>query len=508
MLSQPGIGSLQFDDGRTVHSFFTVPIQEETDVLSGIKLISKIIKQLLTGPTARSEFLRALDFLVWDEIGAIKKDVFLCVDHLFRTIMGNDLPFGGKFVVTLGDWRQIPPVDETEGVRFWDGDQDAFSSIFHISVKSTQLYQLSFQKLTLSINERAKHDLPFHSSVTLVGDGKLGPDIPIQALTDVGVRLFYSVEDACKWLFLEDIPQPYDPVTVSQRAILSPFNSDVDAINEYCETEFFNFHGNDVHDLRSVDEFLGMETDLDTDNAHTTLGHQDEFVRIRRCEVRNLTTDVEGEYTNQNSSRHDPASGFDFDVGNAAETVRLGADAFSSENLNDLKFKGVPPHCLRLFRGAVVVLLRNLDTTNRLQNGVRLIITDFVRGRHNRKPRVIVVTKAEDELKWKLGDPPVKTFMLHRIKFLCKMGVGQDAVVCRRQFPVRMCNAVSIHKSQSMTLDRSVIDARSGVFEHGQFFVAYSRCRRGADTALLLRPGQLTVRNIVLERFLDESQFH
>ena len=84
------------------------------------------------------------------------------------------------------------------------------------------------------------------------------------------------------------------------------------------------------------------------------------------------------------------------------------------------------------------------------------------------------------------------------------MGVGQDAVVCRRQFPVRMCNAISIHKSQSMTLERSVVDARSGVFEHGQFFVAYSRCRRATDTALLLRPGQLTVRNIVLKRFLEE----
>ena len=84
------------------------------------------------------------------------------------------------------------------------------------------------------------------------------------------------------------------------------------------------------------------------------------------------------------------------------------------------------------------------------------------------------------------------------------MGPGQDAVISRRQFPIRMCNAVSMHKSQSMTLERGVIDARSGVFEHGQFFVAYSRCRRGKDTALLIRRGQDTVRNIVLQRFLDE----
>ena len=163
-----------------------------------------------------------------------------------------------------------------------------------------------------------------------------------------------------------------------------------------------------------------------------------------------------------------------------------------------------PPHHLKLFRGAVVVFLRNLDIGSRLQNGVRLIVKDFIYGIHSRHPRVIVVTKAEDELAWKVGSSPVKRFLLHRIKFLCKMGPGQDAVISRRQFPIRMCNAVSMHKSQSMTLERGVIDARSGVFEHGQFFVAYSRCRRGKDTALLIRRGQDTVRNIVLQRFLDE----
>ena len=185
--------------------------------------------------------------------------------------------------------------------------------------------------------------------------------------------------------------------------------------------------------------------------------------------------------------------------------MHLGADTFASENLNDLKFKGVPPHRLKLFRGAVVILLRNLDAGNRLQNGVRLIVKDFVRGRDGRHPRVIIVTKAEDEREWKTGDQPVRTFLLHRIKFPCKLGPGQDAVICRRQFPVRQCNGISIHKSQSMTLDRSILDVRTGVFEHGQFFVGYSRCRRGKDTGLLIRNGQTTVRNIVLQRFLEDA---
>ena len=151
------------------------------------------------------------------------------------------------------------------------------------------------------------------------------------------------------------------------------------------------------------------------------------------------------------------------------------------------------------------MLLRNMDAANRLQNGVRLIVKDFIQGINNRHLRVVVVTKAEDELAWMIPMSPVKTFLLYRIKFMCKMGPGQDAVICRRQFPLRMCNAVSMHKSQSMTLERSVIDARSGVFEHGQFFVAYSRCRRGIDTGLLIHQGQSTVRNIVLQRFLEDE---
>ena len=497
-----GIGALQFDDGRTSHSFFSVPIQEETNVLCGNKLTSTILKQLETGPTPRSEFLRLLDFLVWDEIGAIKKDVFFCVDHLLRNIMRNNLPFGGKFIVTLGDWRQIPPVDDSEGARFWDGDQEAFASIYQLSVKSTDLFQSNFQQLELLINERAKHDLPFHGSTTLVGNGILGPDIPIDALTAVGVRLFYSVEDACSWLFNTDIPQPYDPVTVSQRAILSPYNSDVDTINEYCEGEFTRFHGADVYDLLSVDQFIGADVEGNhTQDNNTSDSVRDETARIRSAEVQNLRMDLD-EADNQ-ASDYDPATGFNFDAGNAFETVHLGADAFNSENLNDLKFKGVPPHRLRLFRGAVVVLLRNLDAANRLQNGVRLIVKDFIQGPNSRNPRVIIVTKAEDELEWKEGCSPVRTWLLHRMKFLCKMGPGQDPVISRRQFPVRMCNAVSMHKSQSMTLERAVIDARSGVFEHGQFFVAYSRCRRGADTGLLIRRDQTTVRNIVLRNFLN-----
>ena len=83
----------------------------------------------------------------------------------------------------------------------------------------------------------------------------------------------------------------------------------------------------------------------------------------------------------------------------------------------------------------------------------------------------------------------------------------------RRQYPLRLCYAMTFNKSQGQTLNRVSIDLRFHVFTHGQLYVALGRATKRsdvlalitADNVSLLDPSVMLTTNVVHQILLRNN---
>nr|GEZ20055.1 DNA helicase [Tanacetum cinerariifolium] len=123
------------------------------------------------------------------------------------------------------------------------------------------------------------------------------------------------------------------------------------------------------------------------------------------------------------------------------------------EYLNSLNFANFPPHRIELKVGAPIILLRNLNISGGLCNGTRLIDTQLL----NKviEARIITGTRISEKV------------FLPRIP-LINRDLKLPFIFKRKQFPIKLCYAMTINKSQGQSLERIRIFLPEPVFAHGQ----------------------------------------
>jgi ATP-dependent exoDNAse (exonuclease V) alpha subunit len=148
------------------------------------------------------------------------------------------------------------------------------------------------------------------------------------------------------------------------------------------------------------------------------------------------------------------------------------------------------PAALKLKVGAQVMTVRN-DNDKKYVNGTIGTITEC-------KPESVVILVAEDgkPREFEVGYEEWDVIRYTATGTEEETKIGTETLGTYKQIPVRLAWAVTIHKSQGKTFDKIIIDLGRGAFEHGQTYVALSRCR--TLQGIVLR-NPLTPRDVMVD---------
>lgn len=123
---------------------------------------------------------------------------------------------------------------------------------------------------------------------------------------------------------------------------------------------------------------------------------------------------------------------------------------------------------LRLRKGAQVMFVKN-DPKRHFVNGTIGKVTDI--------GSELIKVEIENESGLKEIEVEPVTWEILRYKLKENGELQTEVAGSFEQYPLKLAWAMTIHKSQGKTFDKVIIDMGRGAFEHGQTYVALSRCR-------------------------------
>ncbi|KAF1876525.1 hypothetical protein Lal_00021239 [Lupinus albus] len=146
-------------------------------------------------------------------------------------------------------------------------------------------------------------------------------------------------------------------------------------------------------------------------------------------------------------------------------------NVLTPEFLSKLSTSSIPNHKIKLKIGTPIMLLRNLDLSEGLCNGIRLIVTQMAN--HVLEAKI-------------MSDKNVGNII-----YILRMSISPSQTqwpfkLIRRQFPIIVSYAMTINKSHGQSLENVGLYLPKPVFNHGQLYVTISRVKSKNGLKILI----------------------
>jgi ATP-dependent exoDNAse (exonuclease V) alpha subunit len=190
------------------------------------------------------------------------------------------------------------------------------------------------------------------------------------------------------------------------------------------------------------------------------------------------------------------ASSYDLNA-QRLESLTERSRTFKAKIVGDFPDTSYPTEeTLEFKKGAQVMFVRNdLSPEKRYFNGKI--------GKITRLPGNEIFVRCKDERE----DIAVAPVEWQNVKYSIDeetREIKEDVLGTFTQYPLKLAWSITIHKSQGLTFERVIIDARSA-FAHGQVYVALSRCRSFEGIVLSSRLNPSSVKTDLVVKTYNEK---
>lgn len=154
------------------------------------------------------------------------------------------------------------------------------------------------------------------------------------------------------------------------------------------------------------------------------------------------------------------------------ESIR---ENYTPEILKSLNLPGLPYTEIKVKKNCILNITRNIDQRNGIVNGTRVMLLE--------------VFEFIIQVKVLTGKSSGNIMFIPQIDFTSD-SVEMPFVIKRRQFPIRLGYASTIHKCQGQSFNYVGVSLENPVFSHGQLYVAFSRAKFGTNLKVYIQSGR------------------